>query len=139
MFGSSYDPQFPILEMKTANEYIKQLGWLGSQLLALCWALATIEVSSSVLVGIGAVSSLYIFYIGKDYRREFPQIMDSLTTMGLLRLFAKAWPAFVAIVIISGLAVGAFSWHQLGEFKTELLGLAAVPYATWILKKLLGD
>lgn len=139
MFGSSYDPQFPIPEMKTANEYIKQLGWLGSQLLALCWALATINVSSSVLVGIGAVSGLYIFYIGKDYRREFPQIMDSLSKMGLLRLFAKAWPAFVAIVIISGLAVGAFSWQQMGEFKTELLGLAAVPYATWILKKLLGD
>lgn len=139
MFGSIYDPRFPIPEMETANEYIKRLGWLGSKLLALCWVLSTINVSTSVLVGIGVAAALYLAYIGTDYRRAFPRIMASLTKAGLLRLFFKAWPAFVAIVIISGLIVQAFTWQQLGEFKTELLGLAAIPYVSSILNKLLGD
>lgn len=139
MFGSTYDPRFPIPEMETANEYIKRLGWLGSKLLALCWVLSTINVSTSVLVGIGVAAALYLAYIGTDYRRAFPRIMASLTKAGLLRLFFKAWPAFVAIVIISGLIVEVFTWQQLGEFKTELLGLAAIPYASSIFNKLLGD
>lgn len=139
MFGTLYDPRFPIPEMKTANEYIKHLGWLGSQLLALCWALATINVSTSVLITVGVVSGLWLAYIGRGYRRDYPHIAASLSKMGLLRLFAKAWPAFVAIVIVSGLIVQAFTWEQLGEFKVELLGLAAIPYASWILKKLIGE
>ncbi len=35
-----YDPRFPIPEMTTANKYIKQLGWVGTQLLTLYWACA---------------------------------------------------------------------------------------------------
>ena len=139
MFGSLYDPRFPIPEMKTANEYIKHLGWLGSQLLALCWALATINVSTSVLITVGAVSGLWLAYIVRGYRRDYPHIAASLSKMGLLRLFAKAWPAFGAIVIVSGLIVQAFTWEQVGEFKSGLLGLAAIPYASWILKKLIGE
>lgn len=46
------------------------------------------------------------------------------------RFFAKAWPAFVAIVIVSGLMVQAFTWEQLGEFKVGLLGL---PPRRWSL------
>ncbi|WP_194790748.1 hypothetical protein [Pseudomonas sp. UFMG81] len=139
MFGSSYDPRFPIPEMGTANKYINRLGWLGSKLLALCWALSTINVSMSVLVGIGVTAALYLAYIGTDYRRAFPRIMASHTKASLLRLFVKAWPAFVAIVIISGLLVQAFTWQQLGEFKAALLCLAAIPFASSILKTLLGD
>jgi len=139
MFGSLYDPRFPIPEMKTANEYIKRVGWWGSQLLALCWALATINVSTSVLIAVGVVSGLWLAYIGRGYRRDYPHIAASLSKMEFFRLLVKAWPAFVAIVIISGLIVQAFTWEQLGEFKTELLGLAAIPYGAWILKKLIGQ
>ena len=103
--------------------------------MALCWALATINVSTSVLITVSVVSGLWLAYIGRGYRRDYPHIAASLSKMGLLRLFAKAWPAFVAIVIVSGLIVQAFTWEQLGEFKAGLLGLAAIPYASWILKK----
>lgn len=139
MFGSSYDPRFPIPEMKTANEYIKRLGWLGSKLLALFWGLSTVKVSASVLVGILAAAGLYVAYIGTDYRRAFPRISASLTKAGLLRLFIRAWPAFVAFVIVGGLVAGKITWQQLGEFKTALLGLAAIPFASSILKTLFGD
>ncbi|MNJ36056.1 hypothetical protein D3C77_308280 [compost metagenome] len=108
-------------------------------MLALCWLLATVNVSTSVLVSIGVASGLYLAYIGKDYRRNYPRIQVSLSKMELLRLFARAWPALVVTVIISGLTVEAFTWQQLGYLKTGLLGLAAIPYATCMLKKLLGD
>ncbi|MFJ4394477.1 hypothetical protein ACIPZG_06025 [Pseudomonas sp. NPDC089395] len=137
MFGSLYDPRFPIPEMKTAEKYIKQLSWVGSNLLALCWLLATVNVSTSVLLGTGVCAGLYLAYVGTDYRRAFPRIRASITNGGLLRLFLKAWPAFVAIVIISGLAVEAFTWQQLGQIKTQILGLAAIHYGSWILGQFL--
>lgn len=139
MFGSSYDPRFPIPEMETANKYIKRLSWLGSKLLALFWALSTINVSTPMLAGIGVAVALYLVYIGTDYRRALPRILAYLTKGGLLRLFLRAWPALVAIAIISGLIVEAFTWQQLGEFKTALLGLAAIPFAPSILKTLFAD
>lgn len=92
-----------------------------------------------MLITVGVVSGIWLAYIGRGYRRDYPHIAASLSKMGLLRLFAKSWPAFVAIVIVSGLIVQAFTWEQLGEFKVELLGLAAIPYASWILKKLIGE
>ncbi|MBA6106044.1 hypothetical protein [Pseudomonas monteilii] len=136
MFGSLYDPRFPIPEMTTANKYIKQLGWVGTQLLTLCWAFATIDVSASVLLAVAVACALYLACIGRGYRKAYPLIAASISGSDLVRLFAKAWPAFVAIIIVSGLAVDAFTWQQMGEFKTELMGLTALPYATWIVKKL---
>lgn len=68
--------------------------------------------------------------VARGYRLEYRYIAASLSKMGLLRLFAKASPAFVAIVIISGLIVQAFTWEQLGESKTELLGMAVIPYVS---------
>ena len=139
MLRAEFDPRMPTPEMNIANKYITRLGWLGSQLLALCWAFATINVSTSVLVTVGVACGLYLAYIGREYRHAYSRIMASLSKIGRLRLFAKAWPAFVAIVIVSGLAVGAFTWQQMGELKMGLLGVAVIPYATWILKKLLGE
>lgn len=125
-----FDPRITTPEMQIAYRYINQLGALGGKILGLIWALATIKVTPLVAVIAGVGFAVYIGYIGFDYFVQYPQIAKAFPGRYRLRLFMRAWPMLVVIVIVSGLMSEGLCWQQIGEYKQHVLALAAFPLLT---------
>ncbi|AYL80371.1 hypothetical protein RYA95_13820 [Pseudomonas syringae pv. actinidiae] len=125
-----FDPRITTPEMQIAYRYINQLGALGGKILGLIWALATIKVTPLVAVIAGVGFAVYIGYIGFDYFVQYPQIAKAFPGRYRLRLFMRAWPMLVVIVIVSGLMSEGLGWQQIGEYKQHVLALAAFPLLT---------
>ncbi|MEB0043408.1 hypothetical protein [Pseudomonas sp. MH10] len=124
------DPRITTPEMQTAYSYINRLGTLGGKILGLLWAFATVKVTPLVAVAVGLACLAHILFIGRDYRRQYPQIAKAFTGRYRVRLVMSAWPMLVVIVIVSGLLSKGLSWQQIGEYKEHVLALAAFPLFT---------
>ncbi|MBD8122910.1 hypothetical protein IFT62_16985 [Pseudomonas lutea] len=125
------DPHITTQEMQTAYRYMNRMGALGGHILGLLWAMVTAKVSLWLALAAGLACFTYILYIGHDFRQQYSAITEAFTGLNWIRLVLSAWSMLVVIAIVSGLLSKAVSWQQIGEYKQNVLALAAFPLLTW--------
>lgn len=93
--------------------------------------MTTAKVSLWVALAAGLACFTYILYIGHDFRQHYSAIAEAFTGLNWMRLVLSAWSMLVVIAIVSGLLSKGVSWQQIGEYKDNVLALAAFPLFTW--------